>query len=193
VNERSRRPTAATIVPRLLDAVERLFAKKPPSGVTMRAIAKEAGLGVGVAYRYFDTREALIGAALERIGERIAEAAATEDDPARVLAALWQVLADNPAFPRLVTSLTLDGRTVSEVMSRHPLARDVADRAAERGLEQPTLVATITLFLAIGGSVFGPTVNRAAGRDSKDRAFYDALSEMFALWLDKQSAEAAED
>jgi AcrR family transcriptional regulator len=193
MNERSRRPTAATIVPRLLDAVEVLCARLPPSDVTMRAIAKEAGLSYGAAYRYFESRDALLGAAMERMGERIAAASARHDDPVEAMAAMWQVLRDNPAFPRLVTSLAMSGRTVREVMSKNPLARNVATKAAEQGMPDPAAVAGITLLLAIGGSMYGPTINSAVQRDPDDRGLYDAVGEMFALWLDKQSTAAIDD
>ena len=50
----------------LLDSVERLAATGPLSEITMRAIATEANCSVGLAYRYFSTKEELVGAALDR-------------------------------------------------------------------------------------------------------------------------------
>ncbi len=188
MNERSRRPTGATIVPGLLDAVETLCAQESPSDVTMRMIAKKAGLSVGVAYRYFESRDALFGAAMERMAERLAAASTRDDDPSIAMAALWQVLEENPAFPRLVTWLIMGGRTASEVMSKHPLARDVARRAAEQGMADPAVAAGITLLLAIAGAVYGPTINHAMQRDADDRRLYDATAEMMTLWIEKRSA-----
>jgi len=124
--------TASTAVSRLLDAVEVLCAEMSPSDVTMRKIAAEAGLSVGLAYRYFESRDELFGAAMDRMAERIA-AAAVGDDPITVVSALWKAVGDNPAFPRLVTSLILSGQNVSEVMSKHPLMREIAKSAAELG------------------------------------------------------------
>lgn len=47
---------------RLLDAAVRAFSEAGP-GVTLDAIAKDAGVGIGTLYRHFPTREALIEAA----------------------------------------------------------------------------------------------------------------------------------
>jgi AcrR family transcriptional regulator len=192
MNERSPRPTKASIVPRLLDAVEVACTRVSPSDVTMRMIAVEAGLSVGVAYRYFESREALFGAAMERIGERIAEAYSPHEDPATSLAALWQVLADNPAFPRLVTWLTLSERTPSDVMARHPLAIDVIDKAGRKGLADPEGVAVMTLFMTLSASVFGPAVNRAVGRPGADERFREPLLEMWRIWLERQTDRSDE-
>jgi AcrR family transcriptional regulator len=47
---------------RLLDSAVRAFSEAGPS-VTLDAIAKDAGVGIGTLYRHFPTREALIEAA----------------------------------------------------------------------------------------------------------------------------------
>jgi AcrR family transcriptional regulator len=47
---------------RLLDAAVRAFSEAGPS-VTLDAIAKDAGVGIGTLYRHFPTREALVEAA----------------------------------------------------------------------------------------------------------------------------------
>ena len=47
---------------RLLDAAVRAFAQEGPD-VTLDAIAKDAGVGIGTLYRHFPTREALVEAA----------------------------------------------------------------------------------------------------------------------------------
>ena len=85
-------------MPRLLDAVERLCATTSPEAVGIRDVALEAGLSTGVTYRYFDSKHALIGAAMDRIGERLAEAVTGSDDLFEAMHALWQAFDDNPAF-----------------------------------------------------------------------------------------------
>jgi AcrR family transcriptional regulator len=192
MNARSRRPTETTIVPRLLDAVEALCAERSPRDLTMRDVAREAGLSVGVAYRYFESRDALIGAAMERMGERIATAGTANDDPVKAMTALWRVMSDNPAFGRLVTTLSMSGRTVTEVMAKNPLARDITSKASDQGMPDPSTVAGITLLLGIGGSFYGPTVNSATGRDSDDHRLYEAVAEMFALWIEKEQLRPIE-
>lgn len=51
---------------RLLAAAERLFLRKNPDQVSVRAINAEAGLNPGAVHYHFGSREALIAALLER-------------------------------------------------------------------------------------------------------------------------------
>jgi AcrR family transcriptional regulator len=59
---------------RLLDAAVRAFSTEGPE-VTLDAIAKDAGVGIGTLYRHFPTREALIDAAYRNELARLCDAA----------------------------------------------------------------------------------------------------------------------
>ena len=58
---------------RLLDAAVRAFSQDRPD-VTLDAIAKDAGVGIGTLYRHFPTREALIEAAYRSELDRLCDA-----------------------------------------------------------------------------------------------------------------------
>jgi AcrR family transcriptional regulator len=58
---------------RLLDAAVRAFSQDQPD-VTLDAIAKDAGVGIGTLYRHFPTREALIEAAYRSELDRLCDA-----------------------------------------------------------------------------------------------------------------------
>ncbi len=60
---------------RLLDAAVRAFSHDGPE-VTLEAIAKDAGVGIGTLYRHFPTREALVEAAYRNELTRLCDAAA---------------------------------------------------------------------------------------------------------------------
>ncbi|GGO06447.1 TetR/AcrR family transcriptional regulator [Microbispora bryophytorum] len=60
---------------RLLDVAVRAFSQDGPD-VTLDAIAKEAGVGIGTLYRHFPTREALIEAAYRNELAKLCDAAA---------------------------------------------------------------------------------------------------------------------
>jgi AcrR family transcriptional regulator len=173
---------AGTAVARLLDAVELLCAEMSPSDVTMRKIAAEAGLSLGLAYRYFASRDELFGAAMDRMAERIA-AAAVGDDPNMAISAFWTAVDDNPAFPRLVTSMILSGRNVSELMSKHPLMRDIARSASKLGMDDPKTIAGVIGLVTIAGAMYGSFLNRSIGREPDDPRIYDAAATMMALWV----------
>lgn len=64
---RSRRVDAARNQGKVLDAAERLFARDGVERVTMQAVAKEAGVGVGTLYRGFTDKA---GLAMALLGER---------------------------------------------------------------------------------------------------------------------------
>ena len=55
---------------RILDATLRVLAREGIAGVKMRAVAREAGVAVGLANYHFENKNALVSAALQRIGER---------------------------------------------------------------------------------------------------------------------------
>lgn len=54
---------------RILDATIAVLGRQGVAGVSMRAVAREAGVAVGLANYYFDSKTALISAALGRIGD----------------------------------------------------------------------------------------------------------------------------
>jgi AcrR family transcriptional regulator len=73
--ERPLRADAQRNRERLLEAAVRAFSAEGPD-VTLDAIAKEAGVGIGTLYRHFPTREALIEAAYRNELARLCDAAA---------------------------------------------------------------------------------------------------------------------
>jgi AcrR family transcriptional regulator len=58
-DERPERADAAANRRKVLDAAARLFARDPPSCVTMEAVAAEAGVGKGTVFRRFGDRASL--------------------------------------------------------------------------------------------------------------------------------------
>jgi len=50
----------------LLDAAELLLPKQGPEGLTLREVARQAGVSHGAPYHHFDSREALLAAVAER-------------------------------------------------------------------------------------------------------------------------------
>jgi AcrR family transcriptional regulator len=60
---------------RLLEVAVRAFSQEGPE-VTLDAIAKEAGVGIGTLYRHFPTREALVEAAYRNELARLCDAVA---------------------------------------------------------------------------------------------------------------------
>ena len=66
---------------RILDAVVTLLSRHGISGVSMRAVAREAGVALGLVNYYYEDKTSLIGAALRRIEEQ--DVALVEPDPTK--------------------------------------------------------------------------------------------------------------
>ncbi len=81
---------------RILDAVLRLLAVQGIAGVSMRAVAREAGVALGLVNYYFEDKHHLICAALRRIDAldaALVEPDANLEPEARLKAALRRVAA----------------------------------------------------------------------------------------------------
>lgn len=92
-------PQRADRQARILDAVLAILAEKGISGVSMRAVAAEAGVALGLVNYHYTDKTHLIAAALRRVEER--DLAIVDPDPAlppdeRLLAALRRVV--DPEF-----------------------------------------------------------------------------------------------
>jgi TetR/AcrR family transcriptional regulator, repressor for neighboring sulfatase len=76
-----KRPTGRDqVVEALLDATARLLAVSPPDDISLRGIAREAGVNHGLVYRHFGTQDDLIDRLLERSARNwTAELKATGD------------------------------------------------------------------------------------------------------------------
>ena len=64
----------------LVRGAQRLLAQRPPSGITGKQIAKEAGIHYGLIYHYFESKDALFKEAMQQLtDEYIAHRDATVD------------------------------------------------------------------------------------------------------------------
>jgi AcrR family transcriptional regulator len=159
----------------LLDSVERLSAAGPMSAITMRAIAEEAGCSLGLAYRYFTTKEELLGAVLDRAAEYITAGLDATDSPDQLMRLTWDRMAERPVFARLFTWTLLEGGDATEVMSGHPYLQILAQHAASLGDADPRSAAAAIAIITIGGGLFAPAINRAAGNLPGDETIYERL------------------
>jgi AcrR family transcriptional regulator len=87
-------------VDRILDAAEELYTLRDQTSIGMNEIARAAGCSRATLYRYFENREALLTAYVNRETHRLSRAIADEidgiDDPrerliASITATLWMV------------------------------------------------------------------------------------------------------
>ena len=120
---------------RVLAAAQRVLRAAGPGGLTMRAVAREAGCTAGALYTYVPDKEALVRElaldSLGDLGDGIGREVAKAGDGGAVRAAARAVRgvygAGGPAAPLLAVLLRpADGRTPDEAFERRVTGRLIA-------------------------------------------------------------------
>lgn len=92
---------------RLLKSAKEMFAESGPQ-VSLEAIARAAGVGIGTLYRHFPTRDALIEAVCRRAAENLAEAATellASHTPGNALHEWMRLFVDYVATKKIMASV----------------------------------------------------------------------------------------
>lgn len=177
---RERAENAARRREQLVDAALRSIVRNGLQGTTLATVAREAGLSQGVAVFYFQTKEGLLAAALERHYQRYEEnwrsaLEAAGDDAATRLAALvradfrpqvcgreaqivwhafWGQASARPLYNEIADrfdSVRSDALTQAMAALLWELGRDEAEaRALAAGLEGLTDGLWLQMYLASG-------------------------------------------
>ncbi|MCK9249657.1 MAG: TetR/AcrR family transcriptional regulator [Solirubrobacteraceae bacterium] len=148
---------------RVLDAAQVVFGRDGPS-VGVDAIACEAGVGVGTVYRRFPTKQDLLRAVIERLGDQIVEevaATATDAPPGERFDAVFSTLAVRYAGSRaLVDAVNADEAGAEEIpvfRARVERAlRPVVEAAQGAGAVRRDVRATDVIGLAGATSLLAP-------------------------------------
>ncbi|HEY7111551.1 MAG TPA: TetR/AcrR family transcriptional regulator [Thermoanaerobaculia bacterium] len=145
---------------RLLDAAEAVFGERGADGATVPAIARRSGLSVGVVYRRFPDKDALLRGVYERFFARSREANRAALDPAR-----WrdrtaaQIL--HAVVPGMVTGYRQNRRLLGSLLlyaERHP---DPGFRRRADRLSREAFDGIAALLLARRGEIRHPDPEKA--------------------------------
>ena len=146
----------------ILSAARRLFAEKDFRSVTVREIAREAGVSTGTIYRYYANLDELFldvffASAREMIelleGER---ASAGRCSVPRFCEIYVGYLNENMAFYQMMSHFMLGGKLSTEATGRlNPIMRELMDRVervlVDAGTSGDTRLAAHALFSALNG------------------------------------------
>ena len=123
---------------RILDATLTVLAKKGLAGASMRAVAAEAGLSVGLANYHFENKTALICAALKRVGDQDAQMVASSEgaDPTDHLRQCLRRTLDTEILTREYLSLRLQMWSLAGVDPQFAEINRTAQRRYLEGLAQ---------------------------------------------------------
>jgi AcrR family transcriptional regulator len=117
---------------RILEAALSVFRERGFEKATMREIASEAGVAVGAAYYYFDSKDALVMAFYERAqGEMHAEIEAALDGAKTLEARLRAII--SAKFEYFEPNRKLLGALSGHADPEHPLSPFSTETAAIRG------------------------------------------------------------
>jgi TetR/AcrR family transcriptional regulator len=167
---------------RILEAALEVFSERGFEGAKTREIAARSGTNLGLIKYYFDSKEKLWRAAVDRVFDALAEVLASAlpakldaDALARIVRELVRFVARNPAFVRVMND---EGRRASARMrwlaDRHqkPLYETMAAilrRARAQGLPLPDVPPVHLFYVVIGavGMIFSqaPECERLTGTD----------------------------
>ena len=174
-----KRPTGKDeVVEALLDAAARLLANSPPDDVSLRGIAREAGVNHGLVHRHFGTRDDLVDRLLERMAHNWTAELEASGDPVGAIDAIfgsdaeaevsagiwlrllaWSLLSDPPS-----TSVERH-RRYATLDKLPPLLGDESDDGNEAAF-----TTAAALSLAFGWRFFHPYIRAALKIDDSDFA-----------------------
>ena len=174
----------------LLDTAMRLFAEKGYDNVSVRSVAREAGVAPGLAYHYFDSKQRPFAAAIAHYAEECSEGMrAVLDDRGlsldEKLEGAIAVATDHSAFPH-ADSLHAEGNgTLHDRLSlgiceavrprmQAALELDAARRGAPAG--DAGLLASMMVHACVG-LASGPGMPDAAAADAARRYLVALVAE----------------
>jgi len=157
----------------IIDAAERVFATKPFNQVTMRDIAKEAGITAGAIYRYFPDQQSLFVEAFLRGAKKIIhdleQVISRSKNPLKdTIATFLKFLMKHDQYFRMMTHFMLDAHLNQDLVEKlNEAERRLLDQFTKL-FEQRSHARLLahSLFAAMNGVVI--TFHNYPGRSKKD-------------------------
>lgn len=146
----------------ILSAARKLFAEKDFRSVTVRQIAKEAGVSPGTIYRYYENLDGLFLDVFFAGAREIIELFDDEYEKKsgcsllRFCEIYISYLNENMTFYQMMSHFMLGGKLAPEAIERlNPIMRELMDRVEtivkEAGLQGETRLVSHALFSSLNG------------------------------------------
>ncbi len=177
MKKRSRDPVATRAA--ILEAASALLAKDGPEGISLSAVAHQAGVNRGTAYQHFETRENLVRATIDWVSdqlfravfgdpETIGERRVEEIDTADLTDRLADFAMENPDLCRVWLQQVL----ASPDPANDPFWREYCGsfaRFAATDLAEPDIDVEVVAIMTLAGGFFWPIWARAHDATGKER------------------------
>ncbi len=168
------RPTGRDAVrSAILDAASRRFARHGTKA-SLRDIAADAGVNLGLIHRHFGNKDDLLRAALTHHASAGAVMVLDEPDLAAAIRRIFQDSSEGTPYLRIVAWLLLEGVPIANYQDRFPTVDSLRARAGDAAQELRLMLAFAASY---GWAVFGEQLLAAFGRDAAD---HEALTARLA-------------
>ena len=170
------------MVAAVLRSAADLFAERGLAATSIRDIAARSRVNHGLIHRHFGSKDALVAAVLDHLGQHLAALLAEKADGKEVADAVDRQL-------RVLAYASLDGYPVGELQSRFPTMSVLLDavRPQHPSDLSARLAAAHTIALQLGWVLFGDFLRASTGlEDMDDRTFVRSVGETAASILGAQ-------
>jgi TetR/AcrR family transcriptional regulator, repressor for neighboring sulfatase len=169
----------------LIEAATQLFDRRNPGSVSVREIAKLAGVNHGLVHHYFGSKQALVQAVLDDLSAKARSS----------LAAGTAMDQESPVltYTRILGRVMLEESDLTPLPSSHPILVQLASLARDvGGLDERSarIRASQGAALAMGWLLFEPLLVQSSGLEDEDPAF---LRDQLRVMLAHMAVPLAED
>lgn len=142
----------------ILEAATDLFAERGPAASSIRDIAARSKINHGLVFRYFGTKEHLVGAVLDHLGANLTELLASGAPSDAVELALDRQM-------RVMARTVLDGYPAAQLQKRFPTIANLLEWVRPLHDDDTTarLAVANALALQFGWRLFAPILRVATG------------------------------
>jgi TetR/AcrR family transcriptional regulator, repressor for neighboring sulfatase len=157
----------------LLESAIELFAHHGPASVSIRDVARHAGVNHGLVHRHFGSKDDLLAAAIETgtsslLPGALAAGGFDIDD-------VVDAMHHESAAPKLIARTLVDDIAIGSVRRRFPVMRgllavveQVPHESRPPGLADPRLAAAAVGALVAGSVIWGPSLRDVLGLGGDD-------------------------
>ena len=162
-----RRPGREGAVDALVEAARALFVEHGPSAVSLRDVAKRAGVNHGLIHHYIGGREDLLRLVFSVSTEHARDEVAAAADPVDALRSLRDVGGTSDDYTRLLAWALLEGRDPASFHGRSS-ALDAVVATAGSDSHDLRVALAMAMVQTLGWKLFGGYALAAAGLEAED-------------------------